>query len=238
MTDKSKLFLACLGVGMASYIGAAAAASDAVLFKIHDIVPVKNADGNVTLCEVGATFYNRTATEISNAALNLVWADEVVADAINQEERNAKEAQRTGRRNLPRYNTATYNSRNVNMDLRLPPLKPHQQVTLKSKVVTDRCFLLLNDMEVNVTKCGTASTGAKSSSKANCDNLFRFVGPKSPEYYSEFKEVSADEQAVREQGASDKQKQEINNLYRDTVAYANNIVDNMKKARQEISDKE
>lgn len=238
MTDKSKLFLACLGVGMASYIGAAAAASDAVLFKIHDIVPVKNADGNVTSCEVGATFYNRTASEISNAALNLVWADEVVADAINQEERNAKEAQRTGRRNLPRYNTATYNSRNINMSLRLPPLKPYQQVTLKSKVATDRCFLLLNDMEVNVTKCGTAASDSKSSSKNNCDNLFRFIGPKSPEYYSEFKAVSADEQAVQDQGIADKQKQEINNLYRDTITAANGIVDKMKKTRQEISSKE
>ncbi len=238
MTDKSKLFLACLGVGMASYIGAAAAASDAVLFKIHDIVPVKNADGNVTSCEVGATFYNRTASEISNAALNLVWADEVVADAINQEERNAKEAQRTGRRNLPRYNTATYNSRNINMSLRLPPLKPYQQVTLKSKVATDRCFLLLNDMEVNVTKCGTAASDSKGSSKNNCDNLFRFIGPKSPEYYSEFKAVSADEQAVQDQGIADKQKQEINNLYRDTITTANGIVDKMKKTRQEISSKE
>ncbi len=236
MTDKSKLFLACLGLGMASYIGAAAAA-DAVLFKIHDVVPVKNADGNVVSCDLGATFYNRTGAEISNAALNLVWADEVVADAINQEERNVKEAQRSGsRRNLPRYNTATYNSRNVTLSLRLPSIKPYQQVTLKSKVATDRCFLLLNDMEINVTNCGTAGDSGKSGTiKNNCNNLFRFIGPKSAEYYSEFKSVSVDEQAVAEQNQMDQRKQEINTMYRDTISAANSLADKLKNSRPDTS---
>ena len=75
MNKNAKLFITCLGLGMASYINVAAAASDAILFKIHDVVPVKNADGNVVSCDVGATFYNRTEKEINNASLNLIWAD-------------------------------------------------------------------------------------------------------------------------------------------------------------------
>lgn len=218
MNKNAKLFITCLGLGMASYINAAAAASDAILFKIHDIVPVKNADGNVVSCDVGATFYNRTDNEASNVALNLIWADEVVADAINQEERNAREAKRQNRR-TSRYNTATYNSRNVTMSLRLPPMKPYQQITLKSKIATDRCFLLLNDMEVDVTNCGTASEGKNVSGRVNtnCSNLFRYISPKNPEYYSEFKQLSPEEQNAQEQSESDKQKQEINTLYKDTI---------------------
>lgn len=240
MNKNAKLFAACLGFGMASYINAAAAAADAVLFKIHDIVPVKNADGNVTSCDVGATFYNRTANEIANASLNLIWADEVVADAINQEERNAKEAQRLNRRTVARYNTATYNSRNVSMSLRLPPLKPYQQVTLKSKVVTDRCFLLLNDMEIEVTNCGTSADAGKGSVSARnaaavCSNLFRFVSPKSPEYYSEFRPISVDEQNAQEQSQSDQQKQEINNLYKETVTSINTLARKMAESRPETS---
>ena len=236
MNKNAKLFAACLGLGMASCINAAAAAADAVLFKIHDIVPVKNADGNVVSCDVGATFYNRTANEVTNASLNLIWADEVVADAINQEERNAKEAQRLNRRNVARYNTATYNDRNVTMSLRLPPLKPYQQVTLKSKVVTDRCFLLLNDMEIEVTNCGTSADTGKSgvssrAAAAACSNLFRFVGPKSPEYYSEFRPVSAEEQNAQEQNQSDQQKQEINSLYKETVSSINVLAKKMANSR-------
>lgn len=218
MNKNAKLFITCLGLGMASYINVAAAASDAILFKIHDVVPVKNADGNVVSCDVGATFYNRTEKEINNASLNLIWADEVVADAINQEERNAREAKRQNRR-VARYNTATYNSRNVTMSLRLPSLKPLQQVTLKSKIATDRCYLLLNDMDIEVTNCGIASEAKTPSNRANnnCSNLFRYIGPKNAEYYSEFKEISLDEQDKQEQSESDKKKQEINNLYKETV---------------------
>ena len=156
MIKAKKILAQCLGIGLASYIGAASAAEEGVLFKIHDIIPVKNADGIVVSCELGATFYNRTESELTNAALTLSWDDEVVAEAINQEERNAREIKRTPRRNVPRYNTASYNTKDISLNLRLPPIKSHQQVSLKAKVVTDRCFLLLNDVNISVTKCGNA----------------------------------------------------------------------------------
>ena len=232
MNKNAKLFITCLGLGMASYVNVATAASDAILFKIHDVVPVKNADGNVISCDVGATFYNRTANEVSNVALDLIWADEVVADAINQEERNAREAKRQNRRTA-RYNTATYNSRNVTMSLRLPPMKPYQQVTLKSKIATDRCFLLLNDMEIDVTNCGTAGEGKAISGRVNtnCSNLFRYISPKNAEYYSEFKQISPEEQSAQEQSESDQQKQEINNLYKETIGSIASLSQRMSDSR-------
>ena len=219
MNMKSKLYTSCLALAIASYVNVAAA-EDVVLFKIHDIAPVKNADGVVVSCDLGATFYNRSEREVSNAALKLEWADEVVADAINQEERNAKEAKRMNRRNTPRYNTATYNSRNVSLNFRLPTMKPYQQVTLKSKINTDRCFLLLNDMGIEVTSCNLSEskTDSKvSASKDACKNLFRFVGPKSPEYYSEFKPVSEEEQKTQEDMQMDEQKKNIEKVYGDTI---------------------
>lgn len=84
------MLVQCLSVGLASYIGAAHAADNAVLFKIHDINPIKNSDGIVTSCDLGATFFNRTGSEVTNATLNLVWPDDVVSDTIEQEQRAEK----------------------------------------------------------------------------------------------------------------------------------------------------
>lgn len=114
--------------------------------------------------------------------------------------------------------------------MRLPTLKPYQQITLKSKVVTDRCFLLLNDMELNVTKCGTSDEANAKS----CANLFRFVGPKSAEYYSEFQKVSVDQQVALHNDKTDKQKQEVNSLYKETINEINALSKQIKDARASV----
>lgn len=216
MIKNSKIFTGCLAMGLASFIGFANAADNVVLFKIHDVVPVKNADGLVVSCDFGATFYNRSPNEINNASLNLVWADEVVADAINQEERNNREAQRSKRRNTPRYGTATYNSNSVSLNLRLPPIKSNQQVSLKSKVATDRCFLLIGDMEINVNSCNVVpKEGAVTTTTTPemCKNLFRNVGPKSSEYYSDFLPISVEAQRAEEDAAVKAKFQEMENIF-------------------------
>ena len=220
------------GCGMASCISWAQAANEAVIFKIHDVVPVKDADGRVVSCELGATFFNRTESEVTNTSLNLIWADEVVAEAINQEERNARESQRSNRRSSPRYNTATYNTRDVTLNLRLPPLKANQQVTLKSKLVTDRCFLLLNNVEVNVLNCSTSSTenNKKVVDKNTCKDIFRFVGPKSSEYYHDFKEISLEDIIAQEDKKIEDQKKDLTTVYEETLKVLNDVSTKLKNS--------
>ncbi|MBE6458852.1 MAG: hypothetical protein IJW72_04590 [Alphaproteobacteria bacterium] len=221
MTKTNKLLLCALSCGLVSFIGNVSAAEDTVLFKVHDIVPVKNADGNVVSCDIGATFYNRTANEIKNASLNLVWTDEVIGEAINQEERSAKEAQRANRRNTPRYNTASYTDKSIVLKLRLPPLKSYQQITLKSKVNTNRCFLLLNDMEIDVLNCGNSSgdknTKSPSFVQSNCDGLFTYISPASPEYYNDFQAISVAEQTAQEDTLLQSKKDALNSAYQDAL---------------------
>ena len=60
----------------------------AVLFKIHDVKPLRDRDGNVTDCEFGVTFYNRTNSDVNKIAMDLTWTDEVVGNVI-QMEKNA-----------------------------------------------------------------------------------------------------------------------------------------------------
>ena len=221
MTKTNKLLLCALSCGLVSFIGNVSAAEDTVLFKVHDIVPVKNADGNVVSFDIGATFYNRTANEIKNASLNLVWTDEVIGEAINQEERSAKEAQRANRRNTPRYNTASYTDKSIVLKLRLPPLKSYQQITLKSKVNTNRCFLLLNDMEIDVLNCGNSSgdknTKSPSFVQSNCDGLFTYISPASPEYYNDFQAISVAEQTAQEDTLLQSKKDALNSAYQDAL---------------------
>lgn len=209
MKTAFRIFTRVLSLSVASFlcVGAANAADDAVLFKIHDIVPVKNADGVVTSCDLGATFYNRTANNISDISLTFVWLDEVIADEIVQEERVEKENKRANRRSSSRFSTASYNEKDVIFNLKLPPLKSYQQITLKSKVNTDRCFLLLNDMEINVNSCRIGD------GKSDCKGLFNFISVKNPEYYTDFQIISPEEQKAKETSMQDQQKQELNATY-------------------------
>ncbi len=210
MKSTKKVFVSCLALGMAAALNASAA-DNAVLFKVHDIVPVKNADGNIVSCDLGATFYNRTANEIVNSAINLVWHDEVVSDTIDQEARQAKEARRLNRgRSISRFNTAAYNDKDLILSLKLPPLKPYQQVTLKSKINTDRCFLLLGDVDVQVSNCGTSNEAAVRQGVApSCENLFMYVSPQNPEYYSEFQAIPPKEQKAQETSQLEQQRKDI-----------------------------
>ncbi len=204
MSKKAKFLMQVIGLSTALISGVSMAADNKdneadkgfVLFKIHDIVPEKNVNGKVLYCNVGATFFNRTKEDISNAALTLSWSDDVIGDAIDQEERDDKEMRRTDpKAPRSRYSTAGFTGKLVNTSLKLPPLKAGQQVSLKTKVDTDRCFLLLNDMDVTVNNCGTAGMNERRSrNSSGCDNLFSYVSPKMPEYYTEFKETSYDEQ--------------------------------------------
>lgn len=233
MSKKAKLLMLALGTLLFAETSSAAvdakkkesaSENENVLFKIHDIIPEKNSDGKVLYCNIGATFFNRTSADISNASLNLVWDDEVISDTIDQEERAEKEYKRTNSRaERSRYSTAGFTDKVVKLSLKLPPLKAGQQVSLKTKVLTDRCFLLLNDMDINVSNCGTATMSDKIS-RGGCSNLFHYVSPKMPEYYMEFKQQSLDEQIASEDNELAEIQKEMETVFDDTVTTIREIV--------------
>ena len=76
-------------------------------------------------------------------------------------------------------------------------------------------------MEIDVTNCNLSGAVKDNktvpANKDACKNLFRFVGPKSSEYYSEFKAISAEEQKTQEDLQMDEQKKEIEKAYGDTI---------------------
>lgn len=225
MNRKAKIWMQVLSLGMILTAGAAYAAEEVVLFKIHDVVPEKDANGKVLYCNVGATFFNRTKMDIANASLTLKWSDDVIGEAIDQEERAEKEQKRVNpRAERSRYTTAGFTGKTINTSLKLPPMKSNQQVTLKTKVDTDRCFLLLNDMDINVNNCGTASMSDKIS-RQGCGNLFRYISPKMAEYYMEFKEISPEEQLALEESELEGVQKDLIKVFDDTAAIIKGITD-------------
>lgn len=217
---KKVLLQYCLGAGFCLLAGNAAADDNSILFKIHDITPVRNSDGLVTSCDVGATFYSRLQNDVSNVSLRLSWIDDVVNETIAREERAQKEATRL-RRTTSRYSTASFNSKNIVLNLKLPTIRPDQQVTLKTKVNTDRCFLLMNDPEISVTNCGTGNSAANKNSGVSCANMFRFVSVKDPEYYTEFQSISLEELKKQEEIELVEQKNEIDKAFNEAIDAVN-----------------
>lgn len=238
MSKKAKLLMQVIGLSTALISGVSMAADSRnaeadkgfVLFKIHDIVPEKNSNGKVLYCNVGATFFNRTKEDISNAALTLSWNDDVIGEIIDKEERADKEMKRVDpKAPRSRYSTAGFTGKVVNTSLKLPPLKVGQQVSLKTKVDTDRCFLLLNDMDVTVNNCGTAGMGERRSRSSGCDNLFSYVSPKMPEYYTEFKETSYDEQMQLENEEVDSLYNNISSTFDEAIGLIRDITVDLPK---------
>ena len=191
-------------------------ANGEIIFKIHDVVPEKNADGKVVYCNIGATFFNRAKTDVANLALSLNWTDDVIGDIIDIEDREEKEKKKDKFKGAkPRYSTSNFTSKSVSVFLKLPRIKVNQQITMKTKVDTDRCFILLNDMDVEVSNCGTLGTG--TSDRSSCSNYFRYISPKMGEYYTEFKKISLDEQIDEEEKQIVQLQDDVKKLYDETL---------------------
>jgi hypothetical protein len=241
MNRKAKLLMSILGLSAVLTASPAVAqeedaALSEILFKIQDVTPEKDADGTVKYCNLRATFMNRTSVDVVNAALVLTWHDDVIGDVIDVEERAANEAKRNGSTALsPRYSTAGFTSKSVQTSLKLPPLKSGQQVSLKTKVATDRCFLLLNDMDINVSNCGSANMIEKTS-RQGCADLFRYVSPKEDEYYVEFTDVTPQQQQAIETSEVNELRRGIDASYSDALTSIRAITDEAPETPQKDED--
>ena len=223
---KTNILLSSLALGYFIFLNTANAATEdkpkeneSILFKIHDIAPEKDVDGNVVACNMSITLFNRYSKAISNSQITLTWDDFVVGETINQEERIKNE---TVRRNpnaeVSRYPTSANTSSTVSTSIKIPLINPNQQISLKNKVNTDRCFLLINDMDIKVSSCSFAGSAGNDR---GCKAIFNYVSPKDPQYYSEFKEITYTEEL-------DKNIDELNSAVKANRDLYNKIVTTLK----------
>jgi len=200
------------------FVSKIASGDNVVLFKIHDVNPIKDEKGVVTDCEFGITLYNRSPKSIDTATMNLSWLDEGVANVIDIEDNqddtvvmSAKQMESLQQSVKP-AKTEDFVSTTLTTSVALPQIKPFRQVSLKSKIKSDRCFLMIGDASYSFSACsvtsptseGTKKVRAKKSGGSDCDTLFKFVSPRDPEYYREFQKVSFNKEA--EQKAEERRK--------------------------------
>ncbi|MBQ2811585.1 MAG: hypothetical protein IJF12_05395 [Alphaproteobacteria bacterium] len=208
----------------------------AVLFKIHDIKPVSNADGMVTHCDFMTTFYNRSTDSLRYAKLELGWTDKVSDKYFNNEENLEEEQPKAESRNNKKDNEVLGNVTTV---VDMPALGSYKQMSVKSTLKSDKCFLLLDNLNFKVKSCSlvssdSAKTNARARANADaapaeCAQLFEYVNFNNPEYYAEFKNVSYSEQ---ERMIAEDQKQDISDL---ETSYQG-VVRNFQKAQSVLDD--
>jgi len=207
----------------------------AVLFKIHNIKPIKNNEGKVTDCEFSATFYNRSNNNIDNAQININWHDDAISNVIEDEKAAALKkiqeehyGESVDMMPAPVSDTEKTTPVLLTANLQLPPLKPYRQVSLRSKIASDRCFLMINDATFKLDACNATNpekTGVTLATQgmAVCNNLFKFVSARDPEYYREFKKVAFNEEIKAKQNARKQEQQSLTEIY-------NKAVSNLSKA--------
>ncbi|MBR5598899.1 MAG: hypothetical protein IKW39_02535 [Alphaproteobacteria bacterium] len=197
---------------------------DAVIFKVHDITPVTE-EGVVTGCDFAITLFNRTSVNFRSFTVNLNWTDPVderfkfdryVEAVMPKEELDKfKDVLNDEVSIKPVATKVTVNAFGAN-----------KQISVRSHIESEKCYLMLSDAQFSVTPCDIARSIDNSSGfnpidqQNDCSHLFQFVSTKNPEYYGKFKNISATEEAKQNEIMQNHELEDI-----DTVI--GKIVDNM-----------
>jgi hypothetical protein len=226
--------LAVSGINSAN-AQSAAEKEDAVLFKIHDIVPIRNLDGDVIGCDFNTTFYNRSSYTIKGAEVEMGWKDDSLGKVIDTEK---KEDMKKNRRSASRAYSETerVSTLDVNTTVEVSSLKPRKQVTITSRIDTDRCFLLINPVMSNIKSCSIEGIQERKGRRSDgqqdgCSRMFQFVSAEDPQYYLEFEEISLDEQKAQREATKKEGKSEIDVIYKratDSLNGASNALSSIK----------
>jgi hypothetical protein len=221
----------------------------AVLFKIHDIQPVIDADGAVTECEFNVTFYNRTNDSFRLAKLNFGWQDSITGRYLTDEpskpvepaqNQSTRGRSRRSLSNMSAIDEANVQAMDIQTNIEMPSLGSYKQATVKGSVRTDKCFLLLDKLAYTVTECNiigkveqeqTARRARGDQGSAACKELFEFVDSKNPEYYDEFKDISYSESERLTNDANEKEIKDFTNAQKkimDDLNEADKILDSIK----------
>lgn len=200
-----------------------------ILFKIHDIKPVVNAEGATTACEYTATFFNRTPLSLRQAKINFGWNDDISEKFFAEEEENNEEENAEGEKQekapkpAPKANEKEPLG-SILSSVDLPALGSLRQISVQGRAETDKCFALFDNLKFEVSVCNILGQDGSRQGRdnvrgnVNCAGLFAFVNSKHPEYYGEFKEISYEEQVAMEKTAEEKETEAIANVNKKIVS--------------------
>ena len=216
----------------------------AILFRIENIKPLANEEGLTDRCSFLVTVYNRMEKKVEKINMDFRWQDaiakkyQIVDDSVEPVD-DPKEA-------------ITYMMKHIELE----NIFPHQQKSFEEIVTTDKCFLLLDQLEYKVNDCiaeGDKITvkNNQQTNRGSCINNFNYINSKNPEYYSEFKDTP---DSVLEQQAEEAKAHElagVEEVYKKSLADLKDVsveldkiitreaaAENAKKAADEGEDKD
>lgn len=226
MSFQKTFVLSLLGVLAVSSVSKAQEATPEVIYKIHDVTPVKE-DNKIVSCDFGITFYNRAPQMVSNLSLNFSWLDEVVDNQIKAEKQE-KVVDETG--NVAGYNgqskTEEFTPKKISLDVSIPPLAASKQISVKANVKTDRCFLLLQKPILSISSCRYGNTQSEEM-MGMCNSLFNYISPEEGDYYTDFKEISYDQEKEDQDAQAQKEKEELESIYENALNSVKRISDTL-----------
>ena len=186
---------------------------DAVIFKIHDVTPV-SSDGVVTGCDFSVTLYNRTAINFRSFTIDLQWNDVVdecfkfnkYVESVLGAEEAAKQKSLLGEDVVaaPLRTAITVNAFGAD-----------KQITVKSHVNNEKCYLMLSKASYSVSPCDIARNLDSNSGlglnngEKECTKLFQLVSTSNPEYFGQFKKISATEIAAQNKATETRELSDI-----------------------------
>ena len=244
MTGNKKFLFSAFAFVMAGCVSVPSvqAADDAILYKIHDVKPIKNDAGALVGCDYNATFFNRTSSNLKSADINLVWFDDTVNAMAQQEQKKNEQASSNRNTRNKKSNQKVPESSSVasiSSSIQLANLAPAQQKTVHAKISSDRCFLLIGDVSLAASNCDVAAAdnASGSSFKGNqgCSGLFKFVPASDPQYYSEFKQISPEEEKVQQENTRIEQRNKINQAYGETLAQFKKVTEALNAIKGDVN---
>lgn len=204
--------------------------NDAVIFKVHEIEPVLK-DGVVVGCDFAVTLYNRTSINFRSFTIDMGWKD-VVDERFNFEQYiqpfvNPKELEEH-RKFLEKEST----SAPVKTKITVNAFGADKQITINSHIKSEKCYLMLSDADYKVTPCDIVRSVDNPATKdvggKECTKLFQFVNTTNPEYFGEFKNMSATDIAEQEKAVEAGELADIDEAI-------NKVVENLEKSDKTLS---
>ena len=204
--------------------------NDAVIFKVHEIEPVLK-DGIVTGCDFSVTLYNRTAINFRSFTINMSWKD-VVEERFDFNQYMKSFVDPKELEEHKEFLQQDASTKPMTTNLTVNAFGADKQISVRSHVNSDKCYLMLTNAEYTVTPCDIVRSidnpATKDISGKECTQLFQFVNTSNPEYFGQFKNMSATELAAQE-------KMLETNELADIDVIINKVVENIETSDKTLS---
>lgn len=205
---------------------------DAVIFKVHNIEPISE-DGVVTGCDFDVTLYNRTSINFRNFTLNMSWNDKVEENFKfnNYMEKFLSKDEIAQQKD---FLTAAVDVKPLQSSVTVNAFGADKQISVHSHVNSEKCYLMLSNASFSVTPCDIVRNVdmpnlGNSFDNKECTSLFQFVDTSNPEYFGQFKKLSATELAAQNQKIEEQELTDIDSVI-------NKIVDNLGTSDKTLTD--